>query len=184
MNDFDLAVESTVLSLAQSGDVDDTEGLSAALSRWIFKTAFAFTLIDKPSRRHVPFALMDGLRAGELPKSYITYFHRALFEKHVGASSLDVWPSDGADFEKSSQSDRFKFGIQYDNVVFGCAYVNWDNAEFILTPGLHQIIELNGASYRYTQFDEFQLPAGMANTRVNYTVAALGVGKSTSPNNG
>ena len=176
MNSMDLAVEDVVLGLAKSMNISDRPGLDGDISRWIFKTAFAFAATDRPERRHVPLNRMYELRKGKLPSSYMTFVHRTQAQRHIGAVLIDAWPEGAARFQLAGQENRFKFGVQYDNVIFGCAFVTWPNATFVLKPDLHQIVELHGAKQRYSmEFDELLLPERMANTRLNYILSALGV---------
>ena len=176
MNDADLAVEATVLNLARSQSVAHRPGLDGDVSRWLFKTAFAFAATDRSGRRHVPYEMMNALRKGKLPSSYITFVHRTQEIRHIAIALLDMWPESKTRFPLTEQKHRFKFGIQYDNVIFGCAYVGWSGARFVLTPGLHEVVEIHGADQRLSdRFDELSFPTSVANTRLNYVLAALGV---------
>jgi hypothetical protein len=176
MNDLDVAVEDVVLTLARSEKAIDRPGLERDMSLWLFKTAFAFSLVDKPERRHVPKEMMHDLRKGKLPRYFITFIkHVHGHDHHIGASLSDFWPSTGEPFIGLPQHTRFKFGIQYNNVIFGCAYATWDDAVFVTQSAYHNLIEFRG-KHRKEAFGVFSSNLGpVAPTILNYVLATLGI---------
>lgn len=175
MNDADIAVEDAVLGLARSQAINVRPGLDRDIAFWLFKTAFAFAMTDSPTRRYVSADKMDSLRKGILPSSCIVFVHHAYKERHVGLGSIDGWPGSFANFSISDQSSRFKFGVQYDNAVFGCAYADWPNPTFVLRTGIHEVVYVQGANYRHSiDYDYLQF-VGISNSRLNFALAAVGV---------
>ena len=177
MNDRDLAVEEVVLGLARSKNLQEKSGRARDISLWIFKTGFTFCLTDYTYRRHVPPEIMANLKHGILPSAFVTFIHHApLGERHVATSMADIWPEDGASFVFSEQKHRFKFGVQYDEIIFGCVYVTWPGAIFVLDPSIHSVIDISGAEFQFRDpIDEFALPEGIAETRLNSVLSSVGV---------
>lgn len=142
MNHLDLKVEHIVLGLARTpGEGIHLSQLDArTVGRWLLKTACSFVHTDSRERRHVPRSVLSNIRRDNyLPPGFVAFAARSLVPiKHVAISSWDVWPeTSSGNLLGMPQTQRLKFGIQYDNVILGCSYVNCAAPVFTGVAGLH-----------------------------------------------
>jgi hypothetical protein len=158
MNKIDEKVSHKLLLLARSSDTrinfDPEERLD--FSKWLLKTACVQSLCDTAERRHIPKYLADNLRLnGEIPDGFAAFFVRSINpQQGLGASLLDMWTMPGAmpaDYHpllaRGLQSKRLKFGIRYDNVIFGCIWLDDENPCFSGIEGVHSLLSTKGAQF-------------------------------------
>jgi hypothetical protein len=150
MRELDSSVENLIMG-ASRGELDlgtATTEERWKLSRWILKTGSAFLLIDAPEKRHLGSEVFRFLKVSDfLPDGFFSfYFYIPKIEKGAACTSLDIWRLfSEVDKETMLAGDRFKFAVQYDRLVLGCAYVGSSNPCFLVVPKIHQILFVKGA---------------------------------------
>ncbi len=189
MNDLDLAVEHIILSIAsrQYGYQYLLSNLTASdkknLSRWLLKTACTFLYTDTEDRIHIPSSIVKSIKNDTyLPKgffSFIGFNPSTDNSKNIEVSSLDVWHFFNDD-EKSRMEriGHLKFGVLYDNVIFGCAYIDWPNPLFVGVPNIHYPLLCKSSSFQYAIYLNYPsnyLPTFVFPSALNVFLCALDV---------
>lgn len=145
---LDISVADIVLAAAKSPDaiISFSPAEALALSRWLLKMACTFESTDTKDRRFIPANIRSSLKTpGYLPPRFVSFYvkldHQA---HHIAPSIIDVWIDHVGQaplaFTPETQSKRLKFGVQYDNVIFGCAYFDEPGVQFEGISGIHNQI--------------------------------------------
>jgi hypothetical protein len=142
MNSLDLQVESVIMKLAAEPKelpmLHSSEKL--LLGRWLLKTAATYEYTDGRDRRHIPNEMLKCIREVDfLPPGFLVVIGRPSTPQiGVGIGQYDMWRVlEGAQLALQPQSTRLKFGVQYNNILLACCYVQVDNPVFYGIAGLH-----------------------------------------------
>jgi hypothetical protein len=186
MDHLDRRIEHIILGLARTPGtgIHLSKQDSRTVGRWLLKTACSFMHTDAHERRHIPRSILSNVRReGYLPPGFVAFAARsALPTKGVGIAHLDMWPESSlGHIGGLPQTRRLKFGIQYDNVMLGCSYVNCVTPVFTGVDGFHVPLLQSRAKFVLTmpppgepdQWIEF--PINVDNTILNLFLLLVGV---------
>jgi hypothetical protein len=156
MNDVDKAVEPYILSLAMGRMKihELNQEASLAIARWLMKTAATFELADSKDRRHISREMLLSIpNQNFIPKGFGAFAYQ--FDepqRELGACIIDGMLSLDAGVNKVYvEPERLKFGIQYDNIMLGCCFVNYPDPLFLSLPGMHVPIYANQANFLFAE---------------------------------
>lgn len=189
MEQLDKNIEEIVMKLSKNSGLNIEINISQKdarnIGRWLLKVACVHQYTDTIDRRHIPLSIRSSLRTDDyLPPSFVVFAIRSWMNTPgLDISILDVWSESEAEtLTNFPQSTRLKFGIRYDNVIFGCCYVHSENPTFIGIDGFHYPLITSQAKFRLDKVVNTQeyftsLPQffGRQNTIVEVALATLGV---------
>jgi hypothetical protein len=118
----------------------------------MLKTAATFIFSDSKDRRHIPAKTLNKIREPNfLPKGFVVFAYQYHIEQRAlaAATSDSLIDIDSGVSMRFKESERLKFGIQYDRIVLGCSYVEFSDAAFIGLPRMHHPL--------YTPWNNFLL---------------------------
>lgn len=150
MNRVDGAVEASILALARGARLpqDLSTEERRALARWILKTACAFEYCEEPDRRHIPEHVRRRLEESDyLPSGFV------LFAVPLGPGTRAVHPALMRGWFKTDslgeveKARNFKFAVQYDEILIGCALLLEHQPTFSGIHGVHVPLLSNDASF-------------------------------------
>ncbi|MHB8471265.1 MAG: hypothetical protein ACYDC8_00160 [Gammaproteobacteria bacterium] len=186
MDYLDHRVENVILGLARTPGIGIQLSKQEArtIGRWLLKTACSFIHTDAHERRHIPRSVLLKVRQeGYLPRGFVAFAARSMRPiKGVGIAHVDMWiESSLPNIGGLSQTCRLKFGIQYDNIMLGCSYVNCAAPVFTGVAGYHIPFLQSRAKFVLEMPplgspDQWvELPKGVNNTDLNIFLLLVGV---------
>lgn len=185
MNFLDRKVEHIVLGLAtNSFSVTSLNRQETRdLARWLLKTACTFIYTDSKGRRHIPNSILGQVRRHNfLPAGFFMFCALSTApQKNVGAASVDMWPTESIPILSAlPQSTRMKFGVQYDCLLLGFAWLKVPSPTFTALAGFHHTLLTSQAKAALLPAspeildDELILPDGVAPTILNKFLLHVG----------
>lgn len=184
MDQVDHRVESFVLKMASGEDVLLAANDSLALSRWVLKVACCAIYTDRSNRRFISEDLRRNMpKSDYLPSGFLAFCTRFNGLRGLGYASLDAWYEQSQDVMlKVQPTSRLKFAVQYDNVIFGCAYLRSPFPEFTGIEGFHHPLVLKQAHWKFRKnpyptlealIDSHILPDEVHSTPVNMALLTI-----------
>ncbi len=155
MNQLDIDVDEILMKLAKdlSLEINISDAERYKIARWAIKTACAVEAIGNPARRHIPIEIRSKIHIdGYFPPGYAVFAIKVPFpSRYLGVSQIDVWRNSERLYDLD-QSTRFKFAVNYDQVVIICCYASIQTPIYAIPKNNYNFIPIyfdNGASFLY-----------------------------------